>query len=379
MAINLPRLTFIVTALFLFSMPSQAVESYKEFKRDRWDFEIGSQYFYSEANYSSSNGSQSLLNGNHYQLLDVNFATRYMPKRNSSIFAWGNIGNAESKDSIATRTNSALSEAAVGFDFLMYSDAFELVPEVIAVIPFEKVDPASDTVLNSEGVLEVRSRLIAQKNYGDWRAYGWLGFNYRGDGRSFLMPWGVGAQLKFGLIRWGAELFGYQSATEDTDKDSILRTAYINGVNAGSMKFYSVNPSLMDSRVYATWLISPKWSVQAEGGMTLTGSNSAAGFHFGGLLRYSFDLTEGYVEERYVPEESPVPNYRSNMYEEPALSSEKKVNQFRETTEDGVDQNLFKPQPTKKPKIVDPQLQKQLDETEFDVELKTNKKKKKRP
>jgi len=367
MANNLQRWTCAFAGLFFFSVPGLAFDNYKEFRRDRWDFEVGTDFFYSEANYGSGGTSQSLPSGNHYQLWNIDFGTRYIPRSTWSVFAAGTVSNAESKDSVATRSNSSLSQALVGFDFLMYSDAFQLIPEIVGVMPFEKIDPATDTVANSEGVLEVRSRLIAQKDFGGWRGYGWLGFNYRGDGRSFLMPWGVGAQWKLTRLRLGAELFGYQSVSDDTDKDSLLRTSYINGVNAGSLKFYGANPSLMDTQLYAAWMISPKWTLQANGGMTLTGSNSAAGFHVGGFIRYSFDMTEGYTEDLYEPVRSPVPNYRSNMYNN-EMSSEKKVRNFREETDDGVDQNLFRPRPTKKPNI-----QQQLDDTEFQIELKRKK------
>lgn len=382
MAINLQRLTSTCISLLFFSLPALAWDNYKEFKRDHWDFEASTEFFRSEANYpSSGGGSQNLNSGNYFQTLDFTFGTRYMPRQTWSIFAEGTVSNAESKDSLATRTNSSFSEAQLGVDFVMYSDLFQMIPEVVVVIPTEKVNSTSDTVLNSEGVMEVRSRLLAQKDFGTWRGYGWLGFNYRGDGRSFLMPWGVGVQMKKNRFRWGGELFGYQSISDDTDKNSTTRTAYINGVNAGSLKYYGTNPALMDTQVFATWLISPKWSMQVNGGMTLMGSNSAAGFHAGGVFRYSFDMSEGYVEEPPVaPIDSPVPSYRSNMYNS-ELGSEKKVNQFREDTADGVQQDIFKARPTQKPvpkRVKDKQLQQQLDQTEFDIELKSKKKRKNR-
>jgi hypothetical protein len=131
----------------------------------------------------------------------------------------------------------------------------------------------------------------------------------------------------------------------------------------------------MDTQAYATWLMSPKWSLQAQGGLTLMGSNAAAGFHVGAVLRYSFDMSEGYVEEPYVaPITSPVPNYKSNMYNS-ELSSDKKVNQFREDTSDGVQQEIFKARPTQKPRIKEDQLQQQLNDAEFEIELKSKKRK----
>ncbi len=59
------------------------------------------------------------------------------------------------------------------------------------------------------------------------------------------------------------------------------------------------------------------------------------------------------------------------------ISSEKKVKKFREETNDGIDQNIFRPRPTKKP-VKNKKLQKQLDDTEFQVELKADKKKRRK-
>lgn len=374
---SLRHWALIFVASWGLAQPSWALENYKEFKRDHMDVEAATQFFYSEANYDKGGTLQNLANGNHFQVLDFNFNARYVPTRTWSLFGGVNIGNSESKDTLSTRANSNISEGAIGADFLMYSDKFQLIPEVALVIPFESIDNTKDDVANSEGVAELRSRLIVQTETGSLRPYGWLGFNYRAEGRSFLMPWGVGAQWKLGQLKLGAELFGYQSITDDTDS-SAARTAYINSVQAGSLKFYGQNPALMDSMIYGTWNINRKWALQANGGVTLLGSNSAAGYHVGGFIRYTFDFTEGYSQgDDYVPLDSAVPRGRSRVHDRSDSMSSEKVRDFREETADGVDQNLFRPQPTRK-KISDQELRRQLDETEFNVELKSNKKKKRR-
>lgn len=380
MANNLQHLTSIILALLLLSPGAGAFDSYKEFKRDRWDFELGANYFYSEANYGSTgSGTSSLTSGNHYQLLDVNLSTRYMPSRDWSVFAMGTIGSAESKDSVATRSNSSLSQLVGGFDFVMYDGWFQLVPELAVLIPLQKVDTASDAALNSEGVYEMWARLTAQKDFGPLRGYGWIGFNYRGEERSYLLPWGLGVQLKGRSVRLGGEIFGFQSISEDKDTNNkTLRDAYLNTVDAGSYKFYSVNPSVVDSLVYLTWMINSKWSLQGNTGLTLAGENSAAGFHVGGFIRYSFDMSEGYTEKPYVePVASPVPEGRSSLYnrQDEELSSSTKVRQFKEQTNDGVDQQIFQPRPTKrKSRAKDTKLQQQLNDAEFQIELKGKKK-----
>lgn len=376
-AMNLPYVALLFV-MFVTSTRAEALDNYKEFKRDHLDAETATNFFYSEANYPQDGGSLvNLPNGNHFQLLDLTFSARYVPRRSWSVFGWANIGNAESKDSLATRTNSTLSEAAIGADFLIYSETIKLIPEFTFVMPFEKIDPSSDNVANSEGVMEFRSRLIMQMDPGPLRPYGWLGFTYRSEGRSFLMPWGVGLQLKGSKLTLGGELFGFQSISDDTD-NTATRTAYINSVNAGSLKFYGRNPSIIDSQVYGTWHVSRNWTLQANGGVTLLGSNAAAGYHVGGFIRYSFDFSEGYIrDDGYVPMDSEVPQGRSQLYDRTDSMTSEKVRDFREETDDGVDQNLFKPQPTRK-RIDDKKLQQQLDQTEFEVELRSNKKKKRR-
>jgi hypothetical protein len=377
MANNLKRLTAVFLGIFVGSSGALAFDNYKEFRRDRWDFEINSNFFYSEANYENfGDGSTNLSSGNHYQLLNVDFGTRYMPSRNWSLFAVGTMSMAESKNSVATRTNSTFSQFLGGFDFMMYNGAFQLVPELAFVVPFQEVDVNSDEVLSNEGVLQFLARVNAQKDFGTLRAYGWIGFNYRGDERSYLMPWGGGLQLKFDSVRLGGEIFGAQSITDDKDTNNkTARNAHIAEVDAGSYKFYSVNPSVVDSNFYATWVVNPQWSLQANVGTTIAGENAAAGFHVGGFIRYSFDMAAGYSQDFYTePPPSTVPSGKSQMYnpQDQELGSETKVKKFREDTNDGVDQQQFKARPTKKkprPKTNE-NLQNQLDDVEFQIELK---------
>ena len=377
MAIKLQS-SVLLAGILLSSAGALALDNYKEFKRDTWDFQVGTNYFSSEANFDSGGKNQSLASGAKYTLLDLNFESRYTPRRDLSFFAMGNVGNSESDNTVAKRSSSTFNELMAGVDFVAYSELFELIPEFGLIIPFEKVDLNSDSALNSEGVFQLWARLIAQKDFAAHvRGYGWAGVQYRGDGRSFLLPWGLGVQFKLPRVRLGGELFGSQSITDDQDKGTnaaLTRTAYLNQVDAGSLKFYSINPSVIDTSVYATFLLSPKWSLQANGGMVIAGSNTAAGFHVGGFLRYSFDMTEGYAEKPFVPLTSPVPQERSNMYapSDTSISSEKKVKKFKEDTDDGVAQEAFKARPTKAPKkkVIAPQ-----ETQDFPMQLKKKKRK----
>ena len=106
------------------------------------------------------------------------------------------------------------------------------------------------------------------------------------------------------------------------------------------------------------------------------GSNMAAGYHIGFQLKYAFDLAEIYIDE---PTGEPLPT--SNTRSRSKDLDRDVVETFREETEDGINQDLFKDQDNQindaKPKVVDEDLQRQLDEAEFDVDLKNKKKKSK--
>lgn len=377
------------TLALMLSLPStlMAFDNYKQFKRDRWDFDLSSEYFRTESNYNSGGSQERLGSGQYLHSMDVNIGTRYFLGKKSSFFASTTISTVETRGSIATRTNSTISQAVAGVDWLAYSESFDLIPEVSLLMPLDVASLGGDTALNAEGVVELRPRFTVQTQFRSFGTYAYSGFTYRDKGRSFLLPWGVGAFYKLSNSRVGAEIFGYQSITDDKDtKNRSERLANLMTVNAGSLRYASVNPSLMDTNFFWHTGINNAWSFDVAGGISVMGTNTASGFHLGALVRYSWDLTRGYSEPTptYEPSESTLAPVRgrSRMYQDnDDLSTEGKVKRFKETTNDGVDQKIFKkkaltPAPVRPDR--DPRLQKQLDDVEMQIELKSNKKKKKR-
>ncbi len=384
-AMNLQRLTFVLSVLVGISIggvvfsPSEALafDNYKEFKRDHLDFQVGGNYFYTNANYiDMGTGTTSLPTDNHFKLIDAKLESRYIVN-DMSFFAMGAFSSAESKDAFLTRSNGSLSQVLLGVDFVMFDHILQVIPELSVLIPFNGVTPSSDKVLISEGVYQVNTRVNIQKELGRFRGYSWIGFNYRSDDRSYLLPWGVGLAANLRSFKFGGEIFGTQSVTNDKASDFFSkagRQATVTAIDAGSYLFYYPNPSVVDSSVYAAWNVTPALQIQINGGMTLAGENTAAGYHVGTFIRYSFDLNKlAQPAEKFEPVHNEVPTGKSSLHlqsNDSELSSEKKLTHFREETNDGVNQGLFKAQPTKKIKAVDEDLQKQMDSTEIQIELK---------
>lgn len=321
-------------------------DDYQRFHKGMYDFEFETQYFKTDANYlDGGNSYQKLPYGQSYEIFDFYLKTRYDMSKRSSFYGSLDMANATSNGLTMTRSNSTVTGAQLGYAYRPYSESFDLITDFNVVIPFNKIDVNTDSVINSEGVIEATALLRAQKDFNLMSLYGYIGGTYR-QSRSSLLPWGAGVEANYSKWAWGGKLFGYQSITDDPDTSTVnkaQRTLVTDRVDASSLIFYSVNPSVIDSEAYLKFKMMNAWTIAVGGGATLTGSNTAAGYHAGVSLKYSWDS-----EPSYYLKPGPGNTQEDN------LSSERKVPKFKEEIDDGVDQNLFRkkgsPAPTPAPR-----------------------------
>lgn len=306
---------------------------YQHFRRGLYEVELGSTYFDSTANYASSgNVYHSLIAGQSFQDWNFYLSSRYDLDRHDALYAKINVGDSISDGTDARRSNSGFNEATVGYAHLFYSDAFEIIGDFNVVMPMNHIDVDTDTIPNAEGVWQTTGLLRLQKNFSMLLGYGYIGADYRAQ-RSSLMPWGFGLELHGSQLAFGAKIFGYQSITNDPDSANVaLHTALQNRVSAGSAMFYSINPSLVDSEVSLKFKINPTWTMAASAGATITGASMASGYHGAVALQYFWDSEPSYYLKG----------------DDDGVSSGK-IQQFREETDDGVDQRLFQKNLTQPP------------------------------
>jgi hypothetical protein len=313
-------------------------DDYQRYRKGTYDFELETQYFKTDANYLSSGDSyQRLPYGQSYELWNLYLKARYDLTKKSSWYGNLNIATANSAGLDAKRSNSSLADATVGYAYMPYTDDFDVVTDFNVVIPFNKISINTDSAMNSEGVIEATGLLRLQQEFSMVAPFGYIGATYRQD-RSALLPWGAGLELRFYMWTLGGKVFGYQSILDDPDKNNKTQRLIVNDrVNAGSLKFYAVNPSLIDSEVYAKIKVFRNWTLSVGAGTTVTGSATAAGLHAGANLTYTWDSQPSY----YL--------HKDTGTSEDALSSEKKVPRFKEEINDGVDQKIFEKKPAPKP------------------------------
>ena len=364
-----------------------AAEGTRKFKDGSWDLGAAGSYFFTNANYTNSGSQTSLLGGDSYTLLNFDFTGRGV----IGAFALGagmHVGNAESKGTTATRANSSITSADVGVEYGTAFGAIEVIPSLSLSIPIEKVSIDQDSVMNNEGVLATTVFLDAQTPFEGFTLITGAGYTMRGEGRSQLIPWRLGVEIDGESKSFGLLLRGYQSFQDDSDTGNT--TAEANRqltsirVNAGSCAFYCLNPSIVETRGYARFNVSRKWTLELAGDFTVTGANSAVGFSFGGGIVYHFDAA---------------PVRRKKRSPRDGLAIDPYNDLFQEDTNDGVDQKIFTPPPRPKPAPPPPpeeppetttpprrkaapsdedaKLKKQLNDAEMTIELRSNKRRRK--
>jgi hypothetical protein len=323
------NLTILVLLALQGEMARASFDDYQRFRRGSYDFGFETRYEKTTANYlSSGNNYRALPYDQSFELLNFNLKAKYDLSRRSSWYSNLGIASSTSFGVDAKRTNSGVTDATLGYIYMPYNDTFDLLTDFSVLAPFNKISENTDTALNNEGVIQVAGILRLQKEFGWLGGFTYIGGLYR-QTRSALLPWGVGVEVGAGPgWSFGGKIFGFQSITDDADTNTKTQRQIVNDrVNGGSLKFYAVNPSWIDSEASIKFQARNGWGVAGSLGTTLTGTNYAAGLHAGAAVLYAWDS-----EPRY---------YLKNSTSEDGLGSERKVPKFKEEVNDGVDQKLF--------------------------------------
>lgn len=354
-------------------------EPSRKFKQGYWNFSTQVNYFQATANYSKDGGQfSSLAAGYSYRLITTDIGAHYGMNPKTNAYFSTQIANAESKDLTTTRTNSSLTQGVFGFDHLYkQTDSYEFIPDIFLILPAQRVDPNKDEVNNSEGAIELTTRLIVRAHWKALHPFAFAGFTYRDEDRSNLLPYGAGAEIAMGSNLLGGEVRGYQTVTNDKYYNDTNKRQAAAVHNGGSLKFYSVDQSLLETNFWLRTQGKTDWNWKFGGGTTITGASSAAGWNVFAGISIGIDGANANLDRP------------SSLRIRPQKPLDE-VDRFQEETTDGVNQHYFKkpapqppkqaPKPSSKTKTNTTQqnsnIQSELDQTEFQIELKKKKKKK---
>jgi hypothetical protein len=398
-------LNSVCTITFLYLLTAnQALAWFKPdqtYKSGRFDLSMNSQIYRTTANFDGNKSQQSLLNSNYYQIIDVNPQVRWAFAKDWGLRTGFNIGSAESSDIIATRKNSTFNRLDFGADYLLLDySGFQTIIDVEYSYAADKIQTNTDTVLNSHGASEFKPTLLTRLSMDGFYPYGYLGLNYRSEGLSMLMTYGGGGEYRFSEMGIGFALNAFMTIKDDDKTSSALtRDLITTRVDGGSKKFYSVNPNLVNAELFFNFAATDSLFIKLFGNYDVYGSNISQGFAAGATFQYSFESglevngAKKYNQENVHPSTQFIapplnkkPRTRSEVIVKPHES-----NTFQEDTNDGVNQDYFKPINPKKEEYVQPieeiqpqnesvpdssdtEVQKDLDQLGYSIKLKKKKK-----
>jgi len=283
-------------------------------------------YYTTDTNYTSTGASALVGNGSFTNMAgEAAFIYDWQPDWRFSgglNFSW-----VESDDSNFVRNNSGVNEVFVSGQKWYEMGPFDIVPQGDFVFPLWRASDSSDEALIGEGAMRLRGGSWLFWPQGTYKPFGYLGFEYRDGGRSFLLPYSLGVKFKVSQFWIQGEYRGSESIVDDADSDNeVIRENFLNRVNAGSMRFYSINPSSSEVAFGGGTQFGP-WGIFAGFAITVNGNNAADGWTgYGGLSYSPAVITPGRHDDGF--------NIRRERYDETLFNEQRQDSEEPQFIED---------------------------------------------
>lgn len=325
----------IIYCTYLLPFDLQAEEVYKTFSAGRFDLYFDSTYFKTLSNFGPNGGRQPMPVNSTLQILTLQSKVRYLFFNNLGVYTGLRFNNVESFNGVNTRANSVLSHFIFGGDFQIYqNDHWSLYTDISYFLSNVSINLNQDDSLPSDGASEIRGLFVGRYQQDSFRSFAKAGYSQRTGGLSSLLLYGAGAEFLLGYYSaMGLEFNGISTVKDDENTNTpLVRDALTDRVNAGSRIYYSINPNNLDAQIYYSYSVDQNFVIKFAAGASVTGSNSADGYHAGASLNWGF---AGVGSARQM-------NRRSKKFIENSTAISDDDPGFKIDTDDGVNQELFK-------------------------------------
>ena len=285
-----------LTVSLMITNPTEAIPSDK-FYEEELSYSVEVHRFSTQANYDHIGGSfESLGDNKQYSLINLSNQFGYGLNSQWQIRGTFDFGIANSTGATESRSNSAPTDIGVGLNGRYKFSWIYFLPKFLFKYPFSRVTPNTDEVMTGEGAIEVLAGSYAKTKLLGLHWFGFVGINYRDEGRSVLLPWQVGAEIKWRPFSLGVEMDAFTSLTDDSELENSSKSTITQRVNGSSYQFYSPNPERMSVNVWGDYKFS-RWTFLRFGaGHSINGKNSAHGLSLFTRLIWNF-TAEGRVRK----------------------------------------------------------------------------------
>ena len=261
----------------------------------------GAEYYQTTHNFDSQGESRKLIGDGDFSTVSGELNASYDWNRMFRTSAFMSFANARSNgtptllgpgsfNNLVARSNTGINELGTSVQAWLPVDVLHLAAEAGVRYPLWSVNEDADQPLIGEGAGQYNLGLWAIAKTKPVQPFGYLGFTYRDAGRSSLLPYAVGAHLQ--VRQWWAEAswYGQFTVMEDADtQNRAMRDYFVNRVDAGSYRFYAVNPTLHNLQLQTGFQFGP-FGLLAGFSTSMMGNNAADGWAIHGGLSFSSEI-----------------------------------------------------------------------------------------
>lgn len=275
----------------------------------QWQFFVHEKSYLTTGNFTNSGHLASLYGSDSFSTHHVMPGLRIDATRRWSLYGWLDLGSSESLSQLVRRSETNLSEVVMGSDYRLLGGANNLTFRLQGTIPLRQYLYNTDDVFLGEGAYQVLSELFLAKKMS-WAVFiAHLGFHYRSEGLSALLPWGFGLLRDFSQWRIATELWGYESVIDDQYVlTPATRTQVSERVNGGSFYYHAVNPALMALGVQVEYFWTPHFSMNLGYNGLLNGFRTGAGHVISFGINVRTDPTSHPVNDQRPHDDGFVPD-----------------------------------------------------------------------
>jgi hypothetical protein len=261
-------------------------------------------YFATDGNYTADRGTtESLSSDGSYKNLQLSLGGQYALTPRWYAGADLSWARAESAAAAVNRTNAGLNEASAWMQYVGWIRPIWIVPEVLAVYPFDRIDTSRDETLLGEGAIAVQAGAWLTKDFGSWAVLSYLGAKFQDEDRATLALYRIGAEYQHPRFSLGLGLQGEEVLIDDKNVDSPeQRTVVTNRVNAGSLKYFAINPTLVEAKLWTSFRFSKESLMRLSLADGIDGANAAQGLTARIELQYDFRMNPAVSSSTSEPE-----------------------------------------------------------------------------
>ena len=236
-------------------------------------------HYTSNANYNSEGGSyEEIGENNSYTNILGTLYSRYDLSHRINMMGSLGVAYVRSENTEANREQTSLTEATWGGQAQLIKTSFSLISEAFIVIPFNRIKDNTDEVLTGEGAMVIQAGAWISKRILSHIFYLYLAYKYQDGGRATLFPWSVGFSNDDSPWIYSLELGGFNVLQDDEYINNPgKRRAIVRRVNGGSLKYYSINPEVLEVTGKLGYWLRPDTSFGLGFSQTINGKNYGAG------------------------------------------------------------------------------------------------------